>query len=140
MSVNINSVVLIGRLTKDPDVGERRCMLRLAVNERRRVKGTDETPDAWVDRPNYFDIVTFGALAQTCGRNLVRGRLVGVTGSLAFHEWPGEDENAPKRRKVEVIADQVSFLDAPRVAAGADPQPQPQPEPEPDPVAAPAAA
>ncbi len=109
MSVNINSVVLIGRLTRDPEAGGRRCMLRLAVNDRRRVAGTE---DRWVDRPNFFDVVTWGPLAQTCAAHLVKGRLVAVSGALAYHEWDA-GEGKPRGRRVEIVADTVSFLDAP---------------------------
>ncbi|MCW3013220.1 MAG: single-strand binding protein [Solirubrobacterales bacterium] len=130
MSVNINCVVLIGRLTKDPEVRGRRCVLRLAVNERRRVKGTEHTPDEWVDRPNFFDVVTWGSLAETCAAHLVRGRLVAVSGSLSFSEWQPEEAGAARRRRVEVVADTVRFLDAPA------PKPVPEPDPEPASIAA----
>jgi single-strand DNA-binding protein len=133
VSGNINRVVLIGRLTRDPEVSGRRCMLRLAVNERRRVKGTDDTPDEWVDRPNFFDVVAWGTLAQTCAAHLVRGRLVAVDGSLSWNEWRPGEEGAKRRQRVEVVADAVRFLDAP-------PKPVPAPDAAPDAEAASAAA
>jgi single-strand DNA-binding protein len=120
VSVNINSVVLIGRLTRDPEAGGRRCMLRLAVNERRKVAGTE---DEWADRPNFFDVVTWGPLAQTCAAHLMKGRLVAVSGSLSFHEWDA-GEGKPRGRKVEIVADTVSFLDAPPVRAVAPAEPE----------------
>ena len=126
MSTSINSVVLIGRLTRDPDVHGRRCTLRLAVNHRKRVKGEDGAPDTWVDRPSFFDVVTFGGLAATCAAHLKRGRMVAVDGSLAWSEWQPSAEGAARRQKVEVIADQVRFLDAPRVPT-ADPGPEDAP-------------
>jgi single-strand DNA-binding protein len=126
VSVNINSVVLIGRLTRDPEAGGRRCMLRLAVNERRKVAGTE---DEWADRPNFFDVVTWGPLAQTCAAHLVKGRLVAVSGSLSFHEWDN-GEGKPRGRKVEIVADTVSFLDAPPVRA-VEPPAEPAVVPEP---------
>ncbi len=135
MSVNINCVVLIGRLTKDPEVHGRRCTMRLAVSERRHDAVTAE----WYDRPNYFDIVTFGALAQRCADHLVRGRLVAINGSLSWHEWQPEEEGAPRRQRVEVIADTVRFLDAPptaRPAVHAAPEPDTAGAPDPDAVTA----
>lgn len=125
MSVNINCVVLIGRLTKDPEVHGRRCTMRLAVSERRR----DAASAEWYDRPNYFDIVTFGALAQRCADHLVRGRLIAINGALSWHEWQPDVEGAPRRQRVEVIADTVRFLDAP-------PASRPVTRSEPEPVAA----
>ncbi len=136
MSVNINSVVLIGRLTRDPEAGGRRCMLRLAVNERRKVTGPDDEV-AWVDRPNFFDVVTWGPLAQTCAAHLSKGRLVAVSGALSFHEWDA-GEGKPRGRKVEIVADTVSFLDAPPVRA-AVPAEAPPVDADPAPVAAPVA-
>ena len=58
--VSINRVVLVGNLTKDPELrhtpsGTAVCNLRLAVNTRRK----DETGQ-WVDKPNYFDITVWG--------------------------------------------------------------------------------
>lgn len=113
MPANINRVVLVGRLTKDPDAHGTRCMLRLAVNERRRVKGGEGEPDAWVDRANFFDVVAWGPLAQTCKAYLARGRMVAVDGSLSWREWQPDGEGAKRRQHVEVVAESVRFLDAP---------------------------
>jgi single-strand DNA-binding protein len=148
MPANINRVVLIGRLTKDPDAHGTRCMLRLAVNERRRVKGGEGESDTWVDRANFFDVVTWGPLAQTCKAYLARGRMVAVDGSLSWREWQPEEEGAKRRQYVEVIADSVRFLDAPSpppppAVSAPEPLVLPEPVAAPEPVvaaAAPAAA
>jgi single-strand DNA-binding protein len=131
MPANINRVVLIGRLTKDPDAHGTRCMLRLAVNERRRVKGGEGESDTWVDRANFFDVVTWGPLAQSCKAYLARGRMVAVDGSLSWREWQPEEEGAKRRQYVEVIADSVRFLDAPPPTPPAVSAPEPLVLPEP---------
>jgi len=67
---SINRVVLVGNLTKDPELrhtpsGTAVCNLRLAVNTRRK----DETGQ-WVDKPNYFDITVWGNQGERCAQFL----------------------------------------------------------------------
>jgi single-strand DNA-binding protein len=106
--VSINRVVLVGNLTKDPELrhtpsGTAVCNLRLAVNTRRK----DETGQ-WVDKPNYFDITVWGNQGERCAQYLSKGRPVGVDGRLEWREWETPEGN--KRQAVEVVADSVQFL------------------------------
>ena len=76
---NINNVVLTGRLTSDPDLralpsGSSVCHLRVAVNARRRDASTGE----WGEKPNFFDIVVFGARGETVARYMHKGRAVAI--------------------------------------------------------------
>ena len=94
MPANINSVVLVGNLTRDPELrhtpsGMAVCSLRLAVNSRRK----DETGN-WTDKPNYFDITVWGAQGENCAQYLAKGRPVGVQGrlELAGVGRPGRNE------------------------------------------------
>ncbi len=105
---SINRVVLVGNLTKDPELrhtpsGTAVCNLRLAVNTRRK----DETGQ-WVDKPNYFDITVWGNQGERCAQYLAKGRPVGVDGRLEWREWETPEGN--KRQAVEVVADSVQFL------------------------------
>jgi single-strand DNA-binding protein len=104
----INRVVLVGNLTKDPELrhtqsGMAVCSLRLAVNTRRK----DDTGQ-WVDKPNYFDITVWGNQGERCAQYLAKGRPVGVDGRLEWREWETPEGN--KRQAVEVVADTVQFL------------------------------
>jgi Single-strand binding protein family len=77
-SSNINRVVLTGNLTADPDLrslpsGTNVCNMRVASNTRRKDASTGE----WVDKPNYFDIVVWGAQGENCARYLTKGRPIG---------------------------------------------------------------
>jgi len=106
---NINRVVLVGNLTKDPELrhtggGTAVCNLRLAVNTRRKDNSTGE----WTDKPNYFDVAVFGNQAESCAQYLSKGRPVGVDGRLDWQEWEAQD--GTKRQKVEIIAESVQFL------------------------------
>jgi single-strand DNA-binding protein len=110
MAGDINTVVLVGRLTRDPELkhlpsGTPVLEMGLAVNGRRQ----DET-GSWVDKPNFFDVKVFGNQAESLSRNLVKGRRIGVDGRLDWSSWEAQD--GTKRSKVEIIAQSVQFLDS----------------------------
>jgi single-strand DNA-binding protein len=115
---NINRVVLVGNLTRDPELrhtggGTPVCSLRIAVNTRRKDGATGE----WTDKPNYFDISFFGNQAESCNQYLAKGRPVGIDGRLDWQEWEAQD--GTKRQKVEIIAESVQFLGS-RDASGGE--------------------
>ena len=108
MAANINRVVLVGNLTRDPELrhtpsGTPVCSLRVAVNTRRK----DESGQ-WVDKPNYFDVTAWGQQGENCAQYLAKGRPVAVDGRLEWREWQAQD--GAKRESVEVVADSVQFL------------------------------
>ena len=108
MAANINRVVLVGNLTKDPELrqtggGTPVCSLRIAVNTRRR----DEAGQ-WGDKPNYFSVSVFGNQAESCSQYLSKGRPVAIDGRLEWREWQAQD--GTKRESVEIVADSVQFL------------------------------
>src|SRR5213082_1599707 len=105
---NINRVVLVGNLTKDPELrhtpsGTAVCKLRLAVNTRQK-----DAQGNWGDKPNYFDVTVWGNQGESCAQYLSKGRPVGVDGRLDWREWEAQDGS--KRQAVEVVADTVQFL------------------------------
>ena len=105
---NINRVVLVGNLTKDPELrqtggGTSVCKLRLAVNTRRK----DESGQ-WIDKPNYFSISVFGNQAESSAQYLSKGRPVAIDGRLDWREWQAQDGS--KREAVEIVAESVQFL------------------------------
>ena len=107
---NVNVVVITGNLTKDPELrstggGTSVCEMRVAVNSRRK----DGQSGQWVDKPNYFDVVVFGAQADNCATYLQRGRPVAVEGRLDWREWEAKDGSG-KRQAVQIIANTVQFL------------------------------
>jgi len=107
---NINVVVITGNLTKDPELrstggGTTVCELRVAVNSRRKDGQTGE----WVDKPNYFNVVVFGAQGDNCANYLSKGRPVAVEGRLDWREWEAKDGSG-KRQAVQIIANSVQFL------------------------------
>jgi single-strand DNA-binding protein len=106
---NINTVVITGNLTKDPELrstpsGTSVCKLRVAVNSRRK----DGQSGEWVDKPNYFDVTVWGAQGENCANYLSKGRPVAVDGRLDWREWEAQDGS--KRQAIEIIANSVQFL------------------------------
>lgn len=104
---SINSVVLVGNLTRDPELrtipsGTSVCDLGIAVDE--RYKSGDE----WKSRPNFFQVTVWGRQAETAAEYLEKGREVAIAGRLRWESW--ETEDGQKRSKVTVTADSVQFI------------------------------
>ena len=121
MAANINRVVLVGNLTRDPELrhtpsGTAVCSLRIAVNTRRKDAATGE----WGEKPNYFDITVWGNQGENCAQYLAKGRPVAVDGRLEWREWEAQD--GTKRQAVEIIADSVQFLGGRGEMGGDEPQ------------------
>ncbi len=106
---NVNVVVITGNLTRDPELrhtggGTPICELRVAVNSRRK-----DQSGQWVDKPNYFDVVVWGAQGENCATYLSKGRPVAVEGRLDWREWEAKDGSG-KRQAVQIVANTVQFL------------------------------
>jgi single-strand DNA-binding protein len=104
--VDLNHVVLIGRLTRDAELkytaaGQAVCKFSIAVNRRKK------TGDQWVDDPNFFDIVLWGRQGEALNQYLVKGKLVGVDGELRQDRWEQDGQN---RSRVEVVAANLQLL------------------------------
>ena len=103
----LNKIILIGRLTKDPELrytpnGTAVCNFTLAVE--RNFKNQDGERDV-----DFVGIVAWRKQAENCANYLSKGRLVAVEGSLRQNRW--EDEDGNNRSKLEVNANEVQFLD-----------------------------
>lgn len=106
---NINRVVLVGRLTSDPDLrslpsGTSVCSLRVACNTTRKNPEGDYT-----EKPNFFSVSVYGAAGESVHRYMSRGRRVAIDGRLDWREW--ETSEGSKRQAVEIVAESVQFLD-----------------------------
>jgi single-strand DNA-binding protein len=105
----INRVVLIGRLTRDPELrqlpsGSSVCALRLACNSSRR-----DSDGEYQERANYFDVSVFGPRGESVERYMRKGGRIAIDGHLEWREW--ETAEQERRQAVEVVADAVLFLD-----------------------------
>jgi single-strand DNA-binding protein len=108
----INRVVLVGRLTRDPELralpsGTSVCSLRIACNSAAK----DATGD-FIERPNYFDVSIFGSSGESVSNYMRKGGRVAIDGRLDWREW--ETSDGQKRQAVSIVADTVQFLDSPR--------------------------
>ena len=100
----MNTVQLIGRLTRDPDAGHTAggtavTRFRLAVDRPGR------------DGADFVTVKTWDRLADAAAEHLSRGRRVAVQGRLSHEEWTGSDGRRAER--LVVVADRVEFLDPP---------------------------
>ena len=110
----MNSVSLIGRLTRDPELRNGTkpvAKLRVAI-PRRKKQGDDQGAV-------FIDVTTFDRQAELCAEYLSQGRQVAVIGRLEYSEWT--DDDGGKHSKHEVIADNVEFLGGPPAGASEEP-------------------
>ncbi len=117
MAGSINTVVLVGNLTRDPELrstpgGTSICALRVAVNDRAK----DPTTGEWTDKPNYFSVDVFGPQGERCAQWLTKGRQVAIEGRLRWREW--ETQDGQKREAVSVVANNVQFIGPREPSAG----------------------
>jgi single-strand DNA-binding protein len=109
----INRVIMVGRLTRDPEVhdtasGGKLANMRLVTTEYR--KGEDGLRR---DEVQYHSVVAIGRLGEVCAEYLTKGRLVYIEGKLQTREWEGKD--GLHRYTTEVLADAMQML-SPRPA------------------------
>ena len=119
---DINSVVLVGRITKDVGGDERsfsyvgngtaKAVVNIAVN--RGVKKGDK----WEDEPSFFDVVIWGKTVENLKPRLTKGTQITVSGYLKQDRW---EKDGQKQSRVQIIADMVevpniSKKDADKVA------------------------
>jgi single-strand DNA-binding protein len=107
---NINRVVIVGRLTRDPELralpsGVNVSSLRVACNSSRR-----ETDGSYTERPNFFDVSIYGASAESVSRYMRKGSRVALDGRLEWREWETDNQ---KRQAVSIVADTIQFLEGP---------------------------
>lgn len=122
MAGSLNRVMLIGRLTRDPELrytpsGSPVCNLAIATNR----YGQDASGER-KEFTDFHDIVVWNIgnrkLAELCGQYLQKGRLVYVEGRLQTRSWD-DAQTGTKRYKTEVNANDVQFLDGRGDAAAA---------------------
>lgn len=106
----LNKVILIGRLTRDPELryttnGIAVAKLTLAVDRPQFSKDREKETD-------FIDVVVWQKLAETCANNLGKGRLVAVDGRLQIRSY--DDNQGIRRKAAEVVAENIRFLDWPK--------------------------
>lgn len=105
--MDTNSVVLIGRLTRDAELkytqsGTAIMKFSIAQNQRKK------TGDTWEDEAHFFDVAMMGKAAESVHRYLVKGKQVAVNGILKQHNWTTAEGD--KRYKIEIFCLNVQLL------------------------------
>jgi len=120
MGISYNKIILIGRLTRDPEhkfaaSGTAITTFSLAV-DRDYPKDSNEA--------DFIRIVTFGKTAEFVAQYMTKGKLVLVEGSLRINKWEKDGE---KRSIPEVVASHVKFMDTKGSSQGATVSHEPEP-------------
>ena len=106
MSISFNKIILVGRLTRDPEVkystnGTQISLFSIAVD--RKYKSNDG------DNTDFVKVVSFGKLADFVANYLVKGRLILVEGELRIRRWKTSEGDS--RTSAEVVANSVNFME-----------------------------
>src|SRR6185437_11214235 len=118
MARSFNLVVLMGNLTRDPELrttpnGQSVCSFSLALNRSYKSASGD-----WQEVTDYIDVVAWAALGERVAQYLTKGRPALVSGRLQSRSWEQEGQ---KRTKVEVVANDVTFLGGAQGGGGGAP-------------------
>ena len=106
--MDINNVVLVGRLTQDPELkmtknNKEFCRFSIASNRDKETVG-------------FYDCVAWGKTAEIIAKHLSKGRRIGVTGSLWYSSWKRDDGKTAS--KVEIMVNMFQFLDSEKKDTG----------------------
>jgi len=111
---NLNKVMIIGNVGTDPEMrftpnGNPVTTFRIATSRNFTTSEGEKKQET-----EWFTVVTWSKLAESCNQFLTKGRRAYVEGRLRTRSWEGQD--GQKRSKVEIVADRVLFLDRQAVA------------------------
>jgi single-strand DNA-binding protein len=112
MARSLNKVLLIGNLTRDPELrytpqGTAVCTFGIATNRSWVTDGGEKKEDT-----EFHRVVAWNKLAELCSQLLTKGRKVYVEGRLATRNWTGQDGAA--RTTTEIVIDNMLILDSKR--------------------------
>lgn len=110
----MNNVVLIGRLTRDPELryipsGTAVCSFSLAVDKGLSREKKQEMESRNQPTADFINIQVWGKMGENCANYLAKGRLVGIQGRIQTGSYDAKD--GTKRYTTEVVANQVEFLE-----------------------------
>lgn len=118
----MNKVILMGRLTKDPEIRYTassnipKCTFTLAVDRRFAKQGEERQAD-------FINIVAWRQTAEFCSKYFTKGLKVAVVGSLQNRSW--DDTEGKKHYATEVIAEEAYFAESRKNEGGASFRPSP---------------
>lgn len=118
--MDINKVLVIGRLTRDADkkvTNSGLAFVNFSIANGYRKKNGDQ----WADETNYFECVILGKSAESVFPYLKKGRQVAIDGELRQNRW---EQDGQSRSKVVIIANSVQLLAEPKQEAGQNVKPE----------------
>jgi len=118
MAASYNRVILIGNLTRDPEVryipsGMAVAEIGLAVNRQYTDKGSSERKE----EVTFVDVTLWGREAELAGEYLAKGRPVMIEGRLQLDSWE-DKQSGQKRSKLKVVGERMQFLGSAPGAGG----------------------
>ncbi|MDO8571257.1 MAG: single-stranded DNA-binding protein [bacterium] len=125
--MDLNKVMLIGRLTKNPEMrsipsGQQVTSFSLATN-----RYFKDSAGQKQEKSEFHTIVAWGKLAEICAQYLAKGRRAYVEGRLQTRDWVGQD--GVRRYSTEVLAENMIILDSPSSSSTREPfSPQNKPQ------------
>jgi single-strand DNA-binding protein len=116
---SLNRVMLIGNLTRDPEVrytpkGSAVADLAIAVNRNYTAESGEKREEV-----TYVDIVLWAKLAELAGQYLKKGRPVFIEGRLQMDQWE-DKQTGQKRSRLRVVGENMQFLDSRRDGGGGE--------------------
>lgn len=110
MAMNLNKALLIGNLTRDPELrttpsGQNVCSYGVATTRRWKDQASGELKE----QTEFHNIVAWGKLADTCNTYLKKGAKVYVEGRLQTRSW--QDQAGQKRNRTEIVCENMIMLD-----------------------------
>jgi len=112
MAGSYNRIVLVGNLTRDPEIryvdGGGKAVTKFALAVNRKTKQGDETM--------FIDVVAWDRLGEICNQYLKKGMSTLIEGRLAIRKY--ETKEGEKRTAVEVVASDMQMLDSKRMSNG----------------------
>lgn len=115
----LNKIILMGRLTRDPEL--RRTQSGTAVAPFTMAVDRDYKPQDGERETDFIDIVAWRGTGEFVSKYFSKGRMAVVEGRLQVRDWTDKDGN--KRRSTEVVADNVYFGDSKRPESGTPAEP-----------------
>ena len=115
MASDINSVTLVGRLTRDSELkysANGNAQVRFSLANGRSKRNSD---GSWGTDTSYFDCIYFGSNAESISSYLQKGRQVAINGELRQSRWEGQDGQT--RSRVDIIVNSLMLLAPPKGAS-----------------------
>lgn len=121
---NFNKVLLMGNLTRDPEVrytpkGTAIATIGLAVNRTWTTEGGEKKEEV-----TFVDVEVWGRQAETIGQYMSKGRPLFIEGRLKLDQWD-DKESGQKRSKLKVVCENFQFIGAPKGGGDVSDQPPP---------------